>query len=71
MDYEKPTKENYKKKRRITRGMFVSNEGIQINADVNAAYQILVKAFPSAFLERNSVEKHPIVKNIDYIRKSS
>lgn len=71
LDYEEPTKENYNKKRRITRGMFVSNEGVQINADANAAYQILVKVFPSAFLERNSVKRHPIVKNIDYIKKVS
>lgn len=71
LDYEEPIKENYNKKRRITRGMFVSNEGVKINADANAAYQILVKAFPDAFLERNSVEKHPIVKNIDYIKKVS
>ena len=26
--------------------MFVSNDGTEINADVNAAYQILRKAFP-------------------------
>ena len=31
----------YKKSRRIKRGLFRSNAGIFINADVNAAYQIM------------------------------
>lgn len=43
IDNEQPIKENYNKKRRVSRGMFVSNKGIVINADVNAAYQIMKK----------------------------
>lgn len=43
LDMEAPEKENHNKKRRITRGMFRSNKGQLINADVNAAYQILIK----------------------------
>ncbi len=41
LDGEYPDKEHYKKSRRIKRGLFRSNAGICINADVNAAYQIM------------------------------
>lgn len=44
IDGEIPKKENYKKERRIKRGLFKTNEGQLINADVNGAYQILRKA---------------------------
>jgi len=43
LDGEEPTKENYKKARRKHRGLFVSNRGISINADVNGSYQIMKK----------------------------
>ncbi|WP_240432180.1 RNA-guided endonuclease InsQ/TnpB family protein [[Bacillus] caldolyticus] len=43
LDGEAPTKENYDKSRRIKRGLFKSNKGILINADVNGAYQIIKK----------------------------
>lgn len=43
LDYEKPTSKNYDKSRRIERGLFKSNEGKLINADVNASLQILKK----------------------------
>lgn len=62
LDCEKPCKKYYKKSRRICRGLFVSNKGIKINADVNGAYQILVKEFPKAF--SNGIEGvglHPVV----------
>ena len=49
LDNELPIKENYNKNRRIHRGLFVSNDGIKINADVNGAYQIMKKVFPEAF----------------------
>lgn len=42
-DDEMPTKANYNKSRRKTRGQFVSNSGIKINADVNGSYQIMKK----------------------------
>ena len=45
LDNELPIKENYYKKRRIYRGLFKSNDGLLINADVNAAYQIMKKVF--------------------------
>ena len=46
IDNEDPTKEHYNKSRRVHRGMFVSNSGIKINADLNGAYQIIKKVFP-------------------------
>ena len=48
LDGELPTKKFYNKSRRKHRGLFVSNAGIKINADVNAAYQILKKVVPNA-----------------------
>ena len=41
IDNEQPTKEFYNKSRRKHRGMFKSNKGILINADLNGAYQIM------------------------------
>ena len=49
LDGEIPCKENYDKSRRKYRGLFVSNKGIEINADVNGSYQIMKKVFPNAF----------------------
>ena len=49
LDNELPIKENYNKNRRIYRGLFVSNNNVRINADVNGAYQIMKKVFPKAF----------------------
>jgi len=36
-------KKNYNKNRRIERGLFVSNEDIKINADINGSLNILRK----------------------------
>ena len=49
LDDELPTKENYNKNRRIYRGLFKTNSGKLINADVNASYQILKKVFPNIY----------------------
>ena len=38
LDNELPTKENYKKSSRVKRGLFRSDTGKYINADVNAAF---------------------------------
>ena len=60
LDGEDPIKENYDKRRRIHRGLFRSNKGEYINADVNGAYQILKKVVPDAFA--NGIEgagSHP------------
>ena len=61
VDNEELVKENYDKSRRIHRGLFVGNNGIQINADVNGAYQIMKKVIPNAFA--NGIEGaglHPL-----------
>ena len=62
LDNEKPCKEKYNKDRRVFRGLFISNNGIKINADVNGAYQIMRKAIPNAFAEGiEGVYLHPLV----------
>lgn len=61
IDGESPRKEFYDKKRRKHRGLFVSNQGISINADVNAAYQIMKKVFPNVFTDGiEGVVLHPV-----------
>ena len=45
LDNEKPIESNYNKERRISRGLFKTNTGKYINADVNAAYQIIKNVF--------------------------
>lgn len=40
-----PNKKDYNKERRVNRGLFKSNNGQLINADINGAYQILRKVF--------------------------
>ena len=64
LDGELPIKEYYNKSRRKYRGLFISNKGTKINADVNGSYQIMKKVFPNAF--GNGIEGvglHPIVVN--------
>ena len=51
LDEEEPIKDNYNKSRRVYRGLFISDSGKKINADVNGAYQILKKVIPDAFSE--------------------
>lgn len=61
IDGECPKKDFYDKKRRKHRGLFVSNKGISINADVNAAYQIMKKVFPNVFTDGiEGVVFHPV-----------
>lgn len=69
LDHENPSKENYDKSRRVYRGLFISNTGIKINADVNASYQIIKKIFPkiSEITQINGIERcglHPLLLNI-------
>lgn len=62
LDDELPIKENYDKSRRQFRGLFVSNNGTKINADLNGAYQIMKKVFPNSFENGiKGVDLHPIV----------
>lgn len=71
LDKEYPIKENYDNSRRKYRGLFISNKGIKINADVNGAYQILKKVFPKAY--DNGIEVvvlHPVrVSNMETNKK--
>ena len=61
LDGEEPVKENYDKSRRVHRGLFVSNNGTKINADVNGAYQIMRKVFPNIYTDGiQGVALHPI-----------
>lgn len=65
LDEELPIKENYNKSRRIFRGLFRSNKGKLINADLNASYQIMKKVFPNAFAEGvEGVGLHPVRVNV-------
>lgn len=65
LDNEPPQKDSYNKKRRVHRGLFVSNNGVKINADVNAAYQIMRKVFPNEFSDGiGGVVLHPVRVNI-------
>ena len=60
-------KKFYNKNRRIERGLFKSNSGILINADVNASYQILTKYLQK--LDKNYVVeglRDMISKNLSY-----
>ena len=61
LDNEEPIKVNYDKSRRVQRGLFVSNNGTKINADVNGAYQIMRKVFPKVNADGiQGVALHPI-----------
>lgn len=62
IDNELPAKGNYDKSRRIKRGLFKSNHGMLINADLNGAYQIMKKVVPMKW-DRGCV-LHPFVVNI-------
>lgn len=65
LDGELPTKEFYNKDRRMHRGLFISNQCIRINADVNAAYQIMKKVFPNEFSDGiEGIVIHPVRVNI-------
>lgn len=62
IDDESPVKESYNKKRRVHRGLFVSNKGLNINADLNGAYQILKKVVPMKWDRGCALQ--PVVVNI-------
>lgn len=64
LDDESPNKENYNKDRRVHRGLFVSNSGKKINADVNGAYQIMKKVFSNLTNEIVGEHLHPVIVNI-------
>jgi len=59
LDGELPEKMFYDAARRVKRGMFKSNKGTKINADVNAAYQI-IKA--GGYIDLPIKEKEKVVR---------
>ena len=64
LDNEAPIKNNYKKERRVHRGIFQSDTGKLINADVNGSLQIMKKVFPNAYSNGiEGVALHPVVVN--------
>lgn len=68
-DNEDPVKENYNKKRRVHRGLFITDCGKKINADVNGAYQILKKVIPEAFSKGiEGAGSHPTIINLAMLR---
>ncbi len=68
IDGEKPDKMYYDKRRRIHRGLFISNGGTKINADINASYQILKKVFPAAYANGiEGVVLHPVRVNAAFL----
>ena len=65
LDNEQPNKHYYDKSRRVHRGLFLSNKGIAINADVNAAFQIMKKVFPNELSDGiEGVVLHPVRVNV-------
>lgn len=62
IDGEEPVRRNYRPERRVHRGLFVSDKGITINADVNGAFQIMRKVVPIKW-DRGCV-LHPVVVNM-------
>ena len=49
LDKEEISKRRYNKKRRVKRGLFISNKGKIINADVNGSINILRKYIKNIF----------------------
>lgn len=68
IDNEEITKENYNKKRRIYRGLFVTEEGKRINADINGSLNILRKYVSSKtkleIVMNKGREQPPIKKRV-------
>lgn len=62
IDGELPQKKFYNKNRRKHRGLFISNNGIKINADINGAFQIMNKVSHYKWVE--DLVLNPIKINI-------
>ena len=60
LDGEFPGKREEYAGRRIRRGLFRTADGRWINADVNGAYNIIMKAFPKAIEGIEGVVVHPV-----------
>ena len=69
LDREDIIKENYNKRRRISRGIFVTNRGIKINADINGSLNILRKYIKKSSPNQeiamdNGREQRPLKKRV-------
>ncbi len=69
IDKEEIKKENYNKKRRKYRGLFITEEGKKINADINGSLNILRKYIKSYIPNQeiamdNGREQRPIKKRV-------
>ena len=65
LDDELPIKGNYNKSRRVYRGLFKSNNGEYINADVNGAFQIMRKVFSNVKADEIvGAYSHPVIINL-------
>lgn len=62
LDLEEIKKHDVYKGKRVCRGLFVSENGNKINADVNGSYNIMRKAFPKVFNDGiEGVVVHPLI----------
>lgn len=68
IDEEEIIKENYNPRRRVERGLFITNEGKRINADINGSLNILRKYIKSKtnleIVMNNGREQRPIKKRV-------
>jgi putative transposase len=65
LDGELPAKREVYAGQRVQRGLFKTNTGRYINADVNASYNIITKAVPNAFAEGiEGVAVHPVLHQL-------
>jgi len=65
LDNEEITKHKIYLGKRIKRGLFLSENNILINADVNGSYNIMKKAVPNAFVNGiEGVAVHPYRVNL-------
>ena len=69
IDGEIPNHFNHNPERRVNRGLFISDKGIKIDADLNAAYQILNKKV--SYKWNDGCALRPIIVNISNPNKSN
>ena len=63
IDDDLPVRVNWNNKRRAKRGEFITNSGMVVNADINAAYQMIRKVIPDFKWDRGCV-LHPYACSI-------
>ena len=68
IDNELPNQAFYNKSRRKYRGLFISNNGTKVNADVNASYQIPKKVFGQLQADFNQFTPEQLHNKLEPIR---